>query len=171
MKKWNWLGVLLIVQSITFVNFACGAEKTAPTSLPAIHLPTLEGTEMDSKDWKGKVVVLDFWATWCTGCRATIPILNGLHEKFKSQGLVVVGVSLDQDSKEKIGKFVRKQKMNYQILIDSEDKLSKVFGFEGIPSVYVFGKDGKLLKAMPAYAPEQEKELEAVVAAEFGKGK
>jgi len=144
-----------------------GADKTSLKSLPAIHLPQLEGADIDSKEWKGKVVVIDFWATWCTGCRATIPVLNKLNDHYKSQGLMIVGVSIDKDPKEKIAKFVRKQKMNYQILLDAEDTLSKVFGFEGIPSVFVFGKNGELLKALPGYAPEQEKDLEAIVTAQF----
>jgi thiol-disulfide isomerase/thioredoxin len=136
-------------------------------SLPAFNLPDLAGVTHSDKDLKGKVVVIDFWATWCTGCRETIPVLNRLQEKFKAKGLLVVGISLDKDAKEKISKFARKLKMNYQILWDAEDTLSKVFGFEGLPSVYVFGRDGALLKGMPAYTVAQEKELEALVEGQF----
>jgi peroxiredoxin len=149
------------------------ATPSAPSStgflktLPAFSLPDLAGVAHSEKDLKGKVVVMDFWATWCTGCRETIPVLNRLQDKFKSKGLVVIGVSLDKNPKEKISKFVRKLKMNYQILWDAEDTLSKVFGFEGLPSVYVFGREGTLLKGMPAYTVAQEKELEALVEGQF----
>ena len=113
-------------------------------SLPAFSLPDLEGKVHGPKEWVGKVVIVDFWATWCTGCRETIPVLQRLQDKYGKQGLVVAGVSLDKGPKEKIAKFARKLKMGYQILWDAEDTQSKVFGFEGLPSVYVFGRDGAL---------------------------
>jgi thiol-disulfide isomerase/thioredoxin len=152
--------------SLLLIAFAAPL-RAAPTELPPLALPDLEGKTHDPKEWKGKVVVVDFWATWCTGCRETIPVLSRLHEKYGPQGLVVAGVSTDKGPKEKVAKFVRKMKMNYQVLWDAEDTQSKVFGFAGLPSVYVFGRDGKLLKAMPEYTAAQEKEMEALVEGQF----
>ncbi|MDB5051249.1 MAG: thiol-disulfide oxidoreductase [Fibrobacteres bacterium] len=150
-----------------FLAAALSVSAAEPKSIPAFSLPDLEGKIHDSKEWKGKVVVLDFWATWCTGCRATIPVMERLQEKFGPQGLVVNGVSVDKGPKEKVAKFARKMKMGYRILWDSEDTLSKQLGFQGLPSVYVFGRDGALLKAMPEYTPAQEKEMEALVEGQF----
>jgi thiol-disulfide isomerase/thioredoxin len=141
--------------------------RAAPASLPPLALPNLEGKVHDAKEWQGKVVVVDFWATWCTGCRETIPVLSRLHDKYGPKGLVVAGVTTDKGPKEKVAKFVRKMKMPYTILWDAEDTQSKVFGYEGLPSVYVFGRDGKLLKAMPQYTAAQEKEMEALVEGQF----
>jgi thiol-disulfide isomerase/thioredoxin len=149
------------------LSLAASPRAAAPAALPPLALPTLEGKTHDAKEWQGKVVVLDFWATWCTGCRETIPVLTRLHEKYGPKGLVVAGVSTDKGPKEKVAKFVRKMKMPYQILWDAEDSQSKEFGFEGLPSVYVFGRDGKLLKAMPQYTAAQEKEMEALVEGQF----
>jgi thiol-disulfide isomerase/thioredoxin len=142
------------------------ARAGGPSALPEFSLPDLDGKAHTPKEWSGKVVVMDFWATWCVGCRETVPVLKRLHEKF-GDGLVVVGVSLDKAPKEKIAKFTRKVKMDYNVLWDADDTLSKVFGFEGLPSVYVFGRDGKLLKAMPQYTAAQEKEMEALVEGQF----
>jgi thiol-disulfide isomerase/thioredoxin len=147
--------------------FAAPLHAAAPSTLPPLALPDLEGKAHDAKEWQGKVVVLDFWATWCTGCRETIPVLTRLHEKYGSKGLVVAGVSTDKGPKEKVSKFVHKMKMPYQVLWDAEDSQSKVFGFEALPSVYVFGRNGKLLKAMPQYTAAQEKEMEALVEGQF----
>ncbi len=146
---------------------AAAAATSGLKSLPAFTLPDLEGKNHDPKEWKGKVVVIDFWATWCTGCRETIPVLERLKAKFGDKGLVVAGITVDKGPKEKIAKFARKQKMDYQILWDAEETLSKVFGYEGLPSVYVFGRDGALLKAMPQYTAAQEKEMEALVEGQF----
>jgi thiol-disulfide isomerase/thioredoxin len=153
--------------SLLLVAFAAPLRAAAPPTLPPLALPDLEGKAHDSKEWQGKVVVLDFWATWCTGCRETIPVLARLHDKYGPKGLVVAGVSTDKGPKEKVAKFVKKMKMPYQVLWDAEDSQSKVFGYEGLPSVYVFGRDGKLLKAMPQYTADQEKEMEAVVEGQF----
>jgi thiol-disulfide isomerase/thioredoxin len=150
-----------------FSGIGARSAHAAVAALPAFSLPDLEGKAHDSKEWKDKVVLLDFWATWCTGCRETIPVLVRLNGKFGSKGLAVAGISLDKGPKGKIAKFTKKLKMDYQILWDSEDAMSKLFGFEGLPSVYLFGRDGKLIKAMPAYTAAQEKDLEALVEAQF----
>jgi thiol-disulfide isomerase/thioredoxin len=160
-KHQSFFGLAVAVLSLA------GSLHAAPATLPPLALPTLDGKTHQAKEWQGKVVVLDFWATWCTGCRETIPVLTRLHEKYGAKGLVVAGVSTDKGPKEKVAKFVRKMKMPYQILWDSEDTQSKEFGFEGLPSVYVFGRDGKLLKAMPQYTAAQEKEMEALVEGQF----
>jgi thiol-disulfide isomerase/thioredoxin len=143
------------------------AKPSGLKSLPDFTLPDLEGKPHASKDWKGRVVLVDFWATWCAGCRETIPALSRLQEKYKAQGLSVVGVSLDKGPKSKVSKFAKKMKMDYQVLLDGEDSLSKVFGFEGIPSLYLFDRQGNLVKAMAGYTAVQDKELEGLVAAQF----
>lgn len=143
------------------------AKTTGLKTLPDFTLPDLEGKSHASKDWKGKVVLVDFWATWCAGCRETIPALARLQEKYQAQGLAVVGVSLDKGPKAKVSKFAKKLKVNYQVLLDSDDTLSKVFGFEGLPSIYLFDREGNLLKGMAGYTALQDKELETLVAAQF----
>ena len=112
-------------------------------------------------------VLVDFWATWCAGCRETIPALARLQERYGSKGLSVVGVSLDKGPKSKVSRFAKKMKINYQVLLDAEDTLSKVFGFEGLPSLYLFDREGRLIKAMTGYTAEKDKELEALVAGLF----
>lgn len=149
--------------------FAMAAKPahSQPQSLPAFSLPDLDGKSHDSKEWNGKVVVIDFWATWCAGCRETIPVLTRLKDKFADKGLVVAGISTDKGPKDKVAKFARKLKMGYQILWDADETQAPAFGYQGLPSLYVFGRDGKLLKAMPGYTAAQEKELEALVEGQF----
>lgn len=149
---------------------AASESSAAPKSLPAFSLPDLQGEKHGPAEWKGKVVVLDFWATWCVACRETIPVLKRLKEKFGDKGLVVAGVTIDTGPKKKIAKFTRKMKMDYQILWDADDSLSKLLGFEGLPSVFIFDRDGRLLKAMPQYTSALEKEMEALVESRFQDG-
>jgi thiol-disulfide isomerase/thioredoxin len=151
------------------VASATPAATAGPKTLPAFSLPDLEGKIHDPKEWKGQVVLIDFWATWCVSCRETIPVLQRLKAKYGDKGLVVAGITVDKGPKQKVAKFVRKMKMDYQILWDAEDSLSKPFGYEGLPSVYLFGRDGALIKAMPQYTAAQEKEMEALVEGQFSK--
>lgn len=153
-----------------------GAPASAPAanpdagslkSLPAFTLPDLEGKPHASSEWQGKVLLVDFWATWCAGCRETIPALSRLQEKYRSQGLAVVGVSLDKGSASKVSRFAKKLKVNYQVLLDAGDTQSKAFGFEGLPSMFLFDREGRLIKAMTGYTALQDKELEGLLAAQF----
>lgn len=151
------------------VDASAGPAAPGAARIPDFQLPDLEGKPHAPAEWKGKVVLLDFWATWCAGCRQTIPALARLQEKYGPQGLAVIGISLDQGPKEKIAKFARKLKTNYLILRDAEDTLSKTLGFQGLPSLYVYGRGGELIKALPNYTALQDKELEELVAAQFAK--
>jgi peroxiredoxin len=136
---------------------SAGAQE--PAKLPAFSLPDLEGKEWNSAQFAGKPVVIDFWASWCASCKQTVPKLAELSEKHKDKGLVVVGISVDKGSQAKIKKAAKKFGITYLVLHDAGDGMSKAFGFSGIPSVYVFDREGKLKKAMPAFDPDQEAEL------------
>lgn len=130
-----------------------------PGKLPAFSLPDLDGKTRSNTELSGKVVVVDFWATWCATCKETVPKLAELQEKYAGRGLTVVGISVDKGSAEKIKKAARKLGINYLVLHDKDNSLAGAFGFTGIPSLYVFDRSGSLLSAMPGYDPEQEARL------------
>lgn len=162
-------GTLLSGSVLPAALSAVPAAAAEPKTLPAFSLPDLDGKVHASKEWQGKVVVIDFWATWCVSCRETIPLLRQLKATYGDRGLVVAGVSMEAGPKEKIAKFARKMKMDYQILWDGEDSMSKLFGFEGLPSVFIFDREGNLLKAMPQYTSARKDELTALVEGQFRK--
>jgi peroxiredoxin len=132
-----------------------------PATMPSFSLPDLDGKTWSSDEFKGKPLIVDFWATWCNTCKETIPKLAELQQKYLSKGLTVVGISVDKGSAEKIRKAAKKLGINYLVLLDKDNTLGSAFGFTGIPSLYVFDRQGKLGTAMPGYDPDQEKQLEA----------
>jgi peroxiredoxin len=132
-----------------------------PATVPSFSLPDLDGKTWTSDEFKGKPLIVDFWATWCNTCKETIPKLAELQQKYLSKGLTVVGISVDKGSAEKIRKAAKKLGINYLVLLDKDNTLGSAFGFTGIPSLYVFDRQGKLGTAMPGYDPDQEKQLEA----------
>jgi len=105
-------------------------------------------TELSGKIWtlkeqRGKVVVLNFWATWCPPCRKEMPDLETLYQQFKDQGLVILAIS-DEDTG-KVKPFIAQQKVTYPILLDPGRKVNELFQIEGIPKTFVYDRTGKLV--------------------------
>jgi len=108
-----------------------------------IALPNLAGVIQGLP--KGKVVVLNFWATWCPPCRKEVPSMVRLYNTYKDQGLEIVAVSVDR-SKSDVVAFVKEQHMNFTVLHDQDSAVSAQFGVFRYPETFIIGKDGKILK-------------------------
>jgi peroxiredoxin len=106
-------------------------------------LRDLNGRPWTLKDLKGKVVMLNFWATWCPPCRKEMPDLESLYKRFASQGLLVLGVS--DDDPEKVREFVQKQGTTYPVLLDPGSRVNHLLHIEGIPKTFVFDREGKIV--------------------------
>jgi peroxiredoxin len=105
-------------------------------------------TELGGKNWtlkeqRGKVVVVNFWATWCPPCRKEMPDLETLYQQFKDQGLVILAIS-DEDAG-KVRPFIAEQKVTYPILLDPGRKVNELFQIEGIPKTFVYDRSGRLV--------------------------
>ena len=94
-------------------------------------------------DWKGKPLLLEFWATWCPPCRKSIPHLNEIFAKHKDSGLVVIGVTNEDESK--IRKFRRNVPMDYSVAIDNDGRLGEKMGIRGIPTAFLVNKSGEIV--------------------------
>jgi peroxiredoxin len=120
----------------------CSADAK-PLTL-SLKFTDIHGKSVTLSDYKGKVLVVDFWATWCPPCRKEIPGLIALYDAYKARGLVVVGVSMD-DSTSDIRKFAKKIGMNYPILIgNGHDDLEPAFGPLPLPNAFVISRDGRI---------------------------
>ena len=105
-------------------------------------LKDLQGHEWNLKSLKGKVVLVNFWASWCPPCRKELPDLDSLYRHFKKQGLIVLAIS-DEDASN-VRPFVQQSGFSYPVLLDG-GKIHEVFGVEGIPKSFVYDRDGKLV--------------------------
>jgi peroxiredoxin len=106
-------------------------------------LKDLHGAKWTLRELAGKVVIVNFWATWCPPCRKEMPDLEALYQKFKDQGFVVLAIS-DEEA-EKVKAFIAQEKVTYPILLDPGRKVNKLFQIEGIPNSFVYARSGKLV--------------------------
>ena len=106
-------------------------------------LADLGGRDWSLKDLRGKVVLVNFWATWCPPCRKEIPDLEALYKRFKAGGLVVLGIS--DEPATKVQPFVRQEKISYPVLLDLGRKVNGLYSVSGIPMSFVYDRSGKLV--------------------------
>jgi thiol-disulfide isomerase/thioredoxin len=104
---------------LSFLNTRAEAPATTVAALAGEPFKTLEGAAFSTADWKGKVVVLNYWATWCVPCRSEIPEFNKIHDELGAQGVEVVGISMDEDGAEAVKPYLAKTRMSYTIGLGS----------------------------------------------------
>ena len=126
---------------------------------PPISLTDIGGKKLDLADYKGKVVVLDFWATWCGPCRIEIPGLVEMQAKYAKQGFSVIGISLD-DEPGPVVEFYKEFKMNYPVAVGTQ-RIGELYGgVFGLPTTFLIGRDGRIYAkhtgAVPSSVIEDE---------------
>lgn len=130
---------------------------------PDFTLERLEGGEVKLSDLKGKVVVLDFWATWCPPCREGLPHLAKLHDAKKDAGLELFAINV-REAKPQVQQFLQEQKLSLPVLMDANGKVSGLYMVRGIPQTVVIGKDGNVREVFVGFAPPMAAQIDQAVA-------
>jgi thiol-disulfide isomerase/thioredoxin len=157
-----FFGVLLLVATAGFSGCKMGAPSggtakpaSALANEPEVTFKDLQGQDVSLASMKGKVVLLNFWATWCAPCQGEIPILIGLQQKYNSKGFTLLGAAMDDDGKKAVEPYVQNTKftvggqsmtMNYPIVLGNDDIASKFGGLLGMPTSFLISRDGKIVK-------------------------
>jgi thiol-disulfide isomerase/thioredoxin len=116
-----------------------------PVDVPAFSVTDIDGRVMTSESWKGKVVLLNFWATWCGPCVVEIPDLVKLQDKYRDQ-LVIIGVSEDEGGLDLVRKFAADKKMNYPIVMSTPELQTLFPGIVALPTTFALDRDGKMVQ-------------------------
>jgi cytochrome c biogenesis protein CcmG/thiol:disulfide interchange protein DsbE len=140
-----------------------GLEPSLPPSAeygraPAFTLTDLEGHTVSLADLRGRVVILDFWATWCPPCKREIPDFIDLQSRYGSQGLQVVGIGLDEPDKLKA--FAASIGMNYSVLVGTDDIAQRYGGISGIPTTFIIDRNGRIVDRFEGFRPKEVFESE-----------
>jgi thiol-disulfide isomerase/thioredoxin len=112
---------------------------------PDFELQSLDGTNMKLSSYRGKAVLLNFWATWCGPCKIEMPWFIELQKQYGPQGLQIVGVAMDDSSNEEISKFVKEMGVDYPILLGKESVGEQYGGVGVLPTTYFIDRDGKIV--------------------------
>lgn len=140
---------------------AQGSATATLTSRPApgFTIETLAGKKISLADYKGRVVLINLWATWCPSCVREMPALVRLSQKFRDQGLVVLGVNtIYQDDRAKVAQFVHDQGVTYPVLLDVDDVFGEKYGARLLPTSYLVDQSGKIVYVRVGEADEAQLE-------------
>jgi peroxiredoxin len=129
---------------------------------PAIKLVTTSGQPVTLANYRGYVLVMDFFATWCIPCKESIPHLNSLNKKYGRQGLQVLGVSVDEGNDREVKDFVLTRKISYPVAV-AGDELQADYGLRSIPTIYVINKKGMVAEKFQGYSDQTAKAIEDTI--------
>ena len=129
---------------------------------PKFKLPDLNGQEVSLDQYKGKIVMLDFWATWCTPCQMTMPVLENLEKEYKNS-VVVLAVNL-QEPRDLVSEYAKKEALKSRILLDEQGSVGSLYGTEEIPIQFLLDKNGTVQYLRKGYHPSMAAELRAEIA-------
>ncbi len=144
---------------------AARASSIRPIPAPVWKLKDVDGKVVTSDQFKGKVVVLDFWATWCPPCRTEIPGYIRLQKKYAADGLVIVGVSVDTDGPEVVRKFMKEFGINYPIVMADDAVVDAFAPIQGYPTTFIIDREGRVRNKKLGREPTEdyEKEILAIL--------
>lgn len=143
MNQWRTCFVLTAAAFVFGCVTRLNAEETLKDA-PAFVLPSAKSGELRLGDLKGKLVYLDFWASWCGPCKQSFPWMNAMHEKYQSRGLEVVGVNLDSNISD-AQTFLASVPAKFNIVFDSKGEVPARYAVKGMPTSYLIDRHGKII--------------------------
>lgn len=144
----------LAIAALVIAGFSA-AEVSVGDTFPAFKIPTLDGKVLDTSQLKGRVIYVDFWASWCTTCIKSFPVMNELNTELKDQGIFFLGINTDEDI-DLAKKFLEKTPVNFLNVSDRTQKVVSFFEPKGFPYAYIVGKDGVVKAVKAGFAGKEE---------------
>jgi peroxiredoxin len=163
LKLYPWLTEAQNLKTTIIKNRAQMMKLQPGQPAPSISYPDHLGKLQGLEKYKGKYLLVDFWASWCGPCRQAIPKVKELYSAYKDRGFEVVSISIDTD-KNAWRKAMADEAMPWeQLLSDNKDKTMEMYQFSGIPTLYLIDRDGKIVTKFTGYGPDAEKEIKNVI--------
>jgi thiol-disulfide isomerase/thioredoxin len=143
-----------IALAAVFASAALAASSTGPA--PAFQLTGRGGKAIDLNQFRGQVVMINFWATWCGPCRQEMPLLEDIHKKYKAMGFTMLGVNVEPDSAAAEAWLSKQKPVTFPIAFDTESKVSKLYKVAGMPSTVFVDRKGNVRTMHKGYKPGDE---------------
>jgi peroxiredoxin len=142
----------------TVLSLSASAGAIAPgVQAPGFQLHTSASTDLSLSDLKGRVVLINFWASWCGPCRQEMPVLEQLYRKYKSAGFTLLGVNVEPKAADAEA-FLKSMPVSFPILLDPDSKVSRLYEVSGMPSTVILDRSGKVRYVHHGYKPGEESE-------------
>ncbi len=143
-------GLLLLPGSQSFAGTSRPSGEPSPgvkvgSVAPAVSLKTLDGKTVSLADYRGRVVMLNFWATWCPPCRAEMPSMERLHKAMQGFDFVMLAVNVEENGAQAVAAFLKSQPHSFPVLLDAEAGAQNAFGVFRFPETFIINKDGVIL--------------------------
>jgi peroxiredoxin len=150
-RRHGRLTILLVTMLVAATTVWAATDGPAP----GFSLPDKSGAKVSLQDYSGQVVMINFWASWCGPCREEMPLLDDLHERYKSLGFTMLGVNVEEDSAA-ADHFLEGTPVSFPILYDRENSVSKIYDVIAMPSTVIVGRDGTVRYIHHGYEPGNE---------------
>lgn len=161
-QKFALKTLLLAIAGLLLSTEPAAAVLQKGDKAPAIKMTTMSGQPISLNNYKGYVLVMDFFATWCIPCKESIPHMNSLNRKYGKQGLQILGVSVDEGNEREVKSFIGERKISYPVAIADEDMQTE-YGLRSIPTVYVINKKGMVAEKYQGYSDQTGKAMEETI--------
>lgn len=133
-----------------------------PEEAEDFTLKTLKGETVSLKDYRGRLIFLNFWATWCGPCRAEMPSMQRLWEEFKEEDFVILAINIQEESK-LVSSFMNERGLSFPVLLDEKGKVARTYGIRGIPTTFFLNPEGEIIgKAVGARDWDSEESFELI---------
>jgi cytochrome c biogenesis protein CcmG/thiol:disulfide interchange protein DsbE len=155
----------MLVKTIVKFNIVLAILLTTLPALYAADRPAQDfaipsgNKTIKLSDYKGKVVYLDFWASWCIPCRKSFPWMNNMHQRYEKDGLVILAVNLDKN-KADVKRFLAKYPAKFTVAYDPQGQVAELYQLQGMPSSYLIDKQGNLVQSHIGFRSDDTKQLE-----------
>ena len=163
------IALLLSVVGVATVAAAAGELRPLKNPAPAdaFMLRDLDGKLTSLTDFEGKVVLLNFWATWCANCRKEMPAMERLYQSLRADGFAIVAISVDQAATEKVKAFAEELKITFPVLHDRDSIINNLYSNPGVPVSYLIDRQGRIvyrvLGEYDCFSPEARNTVQALL--------
>jgi thiol-disulfide isomerase/thioredoxin len=163
MKAFAALAVTIALAAGISSCAAQAADEKVGQPMPKFSMKSTDGAVITNDTLKGKVVLIDFWATWCGPCKQLSPVLDRLYKKYKDKGVVVIGADAQESTPGAHAAAYKKEHGYSYIFTENNDALAQTLSLEGLPTVYVLNKAGRISSVSLGFGSTTESELDEAI--------
>ena len=160
--KQKLAGLGIVLASMLFASSAFASSVKLSEPAPDFTLKSLEGSNLRLEEYRGQVVLINFWASWCGPCRQEMPVLDRLHQRYEDTGFAVLGVNVEGEERP-ARELVEKTNVTFPVVIDDGQKVSELYDLKAMPSTVVVDRDGVVRYVHRGYKPGDEEVVKQLI--------